>query len=99
MGIRKVTVKKSAAESIAAIALYIESKGMVATAEKFQIRFMIIFSNLLIQESLILFEESLYGHHSGINASLSKKKYTIVIIESETELIISEFVSSKLIHW
>ena len=35
MGIRKVTVKKSAAESIAAIALYIESKGMVATAEKF----------------------------------------------------------------
>ena len=35
MGSRKVGVKQSAAEGIAAIAWYIESKGMVATAEKF----------------------------------------------------------------
>jgi hypothetical protein len=35
MGSRKVTVKQSAAESIAAIAWYIESKGLVRTAEKF----------------------------------------------------------------
>jgi plasmid stabilization system protein ParE len=35
MGNRKVTVKRSAAESIAAVAWFIESKGMVATAEKF----------------------------------------------------------------
>ena len=35
MGSRKVVVKQSAAEGIAAIAWYIESKGMVATAEKF----------------------------------------------------------------
>ena len=35
MGIRKVVVKQSAADNIAAIAWYIESKGMLATAEKF----------------------------------------------------------------
>ena len=35
MGSRKVIVKQSAAENIAAIAWFIESKGMVATAEKF----------------------------------------------------------------
>lgn len=35
MGSRKIRVEPAAAESIAAIALYIESKGMVATAEKF----------------------------------------------------------------
>ncbi|MBN8721077.1 MAG: hypothetical protein J0H85_16635 [Sediminibacterium magnilacihabitans] len=35
MGGRKVTVKQSAAESIASIAWYIESKGLVAIAEKF----------------------------------------------------------------
>ena len=35
MGSRKVTVKQSAAESIAAIAWYIESKGLIATADKF----------------------------------------------------------------
>ena len=35
MGTRKVTVKESAAESIAAIAWFIESKGLITTAEKF----------------------------------------------------------------
>lgn len=35
MGIRKVIVKQSAAEGIAAIAWFIESKGMIATADKF----------------------------------------------------------------
>lgn len=35
MGGREVIIKESVAESIAAVAWYIESKGMVATAEKF----------------------------------------------------------------
>ena len=35
MGSRKVVVKPDAAENIAAIAWYIESKGMLATADKF----------------------------------------------------------------
>ena len=35
MGSRKVIVKQSVADSIAAIAWYIESKGLIATADKF----------------------------------------------------------------
>jgi len=35
MGGRKITVKQSAADSIAEIAWFIESKGMIKTAEKF----------------------------------------------------------------
>jgi hypothetical protein len=35
MGIRKVIVKETAAENIAAIAWFIESKGLIATADKF----------------------------------------------------------------
>ncbi len=35
MGSRKIKVKQTAAENIAAISWYIESKGMLATAEKF----------------------------------------------------------------
>ena len=35
MGSRKIRVRPAAAENIASIALYIESKGMLATAEKF----------------------------------------------------------------
>ncbi|WP_276501348.1 hypothetical protein [Terrimonas pollutisoli] len=35
MGRRKIVVKQEAAENIAAIAWYIGSQGMLATAEKF----------------------------------------------------------------
>ena len=35
MGFRKVSVKKSAADSISAISWHIESKGLIATADKF----------------------------------------------------------------
>ena len=36
MGARKITVKESAAESIAAIAWFIESKGLITAAESSQ---------------------------------------------------------------
>lgn len=35
MGSRKIKVKQSAADNIAAVAWFIESKGMIKTAEKF----------------------------------------------------------------
>ena len=35
MGRRKIIVKQTAADNIAAIAWYIESKGIIATADKF----------------------------------------------------------------
>ena len=35
MGRRKIVVKQSAADSIASIAWFIESKGLIVTAEKF----------------------------------------------------------------
>ena len=35
MGFRKVIVKQSAAETIAEISWYLESEGLLATAEKF----------------------------------------------------------------
>ena len=35
MGRRKLTVKQSAADNIAAIGWFIESKGMLTTADKF----------------------------------------------------------------
>ena len=35
MGQRKIVIKQSASDSIANIAWFIESKGMLATAEKF----------------------------------------------------------------
>ena len=35
MGIRKISVRQSVADNISSVAWFIESKGMVKTAEKF----------------------------------------------------------------
>ena len=58
MGRRKVIVKQTAADNIAAIAWYIESKGMIATADKFADDVYDYFIKLSIQENLIPFAES-----------------------------------------
>jgi hypothetical protein len=58
MDLRKVTVRKSAAESIAAVALYIESKGMIATAKKFTASVYDYFLKLADKKILMLFAGS-----------------------------------------
>ena len=99
MGSRKITIKQSAAESIAAIAFFIESKGMVATAEKFSDAIYDYFIKLADKR------KAYPNCKEPVRAMLSykcvpyKKKYTIVFIESSTELIICEFISSKMIYW
>ena len=88
MGSRKIRIEPAAAENIAAIALYIESKGLLATAEKFADA----------RKSYHLCKEPV-RLALGYKCLPYKKKYTIVFIESADELIICEFISSKLIHW
>ena len=98
MGKRKIVVKKSVAEGIAEIAWYIESKGMLATAEKFS-------------DSVYDFLQQLSNHRKvyrpcqePTRASLgfkcvNFKKYTVVLLETESEITICEFIPSKLIWW
>ena len=99
MGKRKISVKLSAAKSIAEVSWYIESKGMIETAEKFS-------------DSVYNFIETLADHRKsyrlcqepnrarlGFKCINYNKKYTIVLIETESEIIICEFISSKLIWW
>lgn len=99
MGNRKVIIKKTAAENIAAISWFIESKGMVATANKFTDDvydfFFEIADNRIIHSTCRDPKRAIFG----FKCITFKKKYTVVFIESKYELIISEFISSKLIHW
>ncbi|MBK9382671.1 MAG: hypothetical protein IPN39_15275 [Chitinophagaceae bacterium] len=99
MGSRKIRIEPAAAENIAAIALYIESKGLLATAEKFADN---------VYDYIIKMADARKSYHLckepvrlalGYKCLPYKKKYTIVFIESADELIICEFISSKLIHW
>jgi len=99
MGRRKVIVKQTAADNIAAIAWYIESQGMVATADKFTdyvYDYFIKLSDTTKSYSLCREpQRALLGY----KCIPYKKKYTIVFIETESEIIICEFISSKRIHW
>jgi hypothetical protein len=92
-------IKESVADSVAEIAWYIESKGLVATAEKFADD---------IYDYCIRLADSRRGYPIcrdperaviGYKCIPYKRKYTIVFLESDDELIICEFIPSKNIHW
>ena len=99
MGSRKITVKQSAAEGIAAVAWYIESNGLIKTAEKFADDVYNYFIKLGDKKRSYAVCHDPKRAASGYKCIPYKKKYTIVFIETDTELIICEFISSKLIHW
>lgn len=99
MGRRKVTVKETVAGSIAEIAWYIESKGLIATAENFADG---------VYDFFIKLSDSRRNHAIcrdperavlGYKCIPYKKKYTIVFLETNEELIICEFLPAKNIHW
>ena len=99
MGSRKVTIKQTAAENIAAIAWFIESKGMIATANKFTDAVYDYFVQLSDNRKSYPFCKEPARAILGYKCVLYKRKYTIVFIETDKELIICEFISSKLIFW
>lgn len=98
MGGRSIRVLESAMENIARAAWFIESKGLVATADRFS-------------ESIYDFIEKLSKKnisyklcHEPERALLGFKcvqfkKYTIVFEESDEEITVVEFIPSKLIKW
>jgi hypothetical protein len=99
VGWREVSVKETAVDSIAEIAWYIESKGLVATAEKFADD---------VYDFLIKLSDSRRNHAVcrdpdrallGYKCISYRKKYTIVFLETKDQMIICEFISSKNIHW
>jgi len=99
MGFRKVTIKESVAESIAAISWFIESEGFVATAAKFADEaydFIALLGNARKGYRLCRDpERNLFGY----KCIPFKKKYTIVFIELDAEIIVCEFIPSKVIYW
>ena len=99
MGSRKVTVKENAAEQIAAVAWYIESKGMIATADKFTDNVYDYFIKMADTRKNYRFCREPGRAFLGYKCLPYKKKYTIVFFESDEEIIISEFISSKLVYW
>ena len=99
MGLRKIVVRQNAAENIAAIAWFIESKGLLATADKFTDDVYDYFLKMTDDRKSYATCRDPARAALGYKCIPYKKKYTIVLVETEKELIICEFISSKLIHW
>jgi plasmid stabilization system protein ParE len=99
MGRRKVIVKQPAVDNIAAIAWFIESKGMIATADKFTDAVYDFIIQLADERKSFSVCREPTRAALGYKCIAYKKKYTVVFIELESELIICEFLSSKLIYW
>ncbi len=99
MGRRKIIVKQTAADNIAVIAWFIESKGMIATADKFTDDVYDAFLKLADERKSFSICREPERAALGYKCIPYKKKYTIVLIESDKEVIICEFISSKLIYW
>jgi len=99
MGKRKVTVKKSVAKSIARVSLFIESKGMVNTAEKFSDSVYDFFDHLSDDRKTYRLCSEPNRASLGFKCVTFKKKYTIVFIENDSELVFCEFIPSKLVKW
>jgi hypothetical protein len=99
MGFRKVIVRLSAAESIAEISWYLESEGLLATAEKFTDDAYDFMSKLGDNRKGYRICRDPERNILGFKCIPYKKKYTIVFIELDTEIIICEFIISKRIYW
>jgi plasmid stabilization system protein ParE len=99
MGFRKVIVRQSAAESIAAISWYLESEGLLATAEKFTDDAYDFIAKLGdVRKRYRLCREP-ERSSLGYSCIPYKKKYTIVFLELDSEIIVCEFILSKKIYW
>ncbi len=99
MGKRKITIRESVSDSIAAISWYIESKGKVATAQKFSDAVYDAIEKLADDRISYPPCSELERNILGLKCKPFRRKYTIVFYESATEIIIHEFIPSKLITW
>jgi hypothetical protein len=99
VGRREVIIKETVADNIAEIAWFIESKGLIATAEKFAddaYDFFIKLSDSRRKHAICRDPERAFFGYKCISY---KKKYLVVFLETDDELIICEFIPSKNVHW
>ena len=98
MALRKVTILDKAAEEVAYIAYYIESKGMPVTAKRFVDDAFSYFEKL--GDDCIKHKPCKYSlwKWEGYRCANYKKKYVVAFIDTETEIIICDFALQKLMR-
>lgn len=98
MGKRKVTILESAVEGVAHIALYIEGKGMPATAKKFVNEAFDFFGKLGDERATHRPCKHLAWQLLNYRCINFRKKYIIAYLDNSDEIIICDFALQKLLH-
>ena len=94
---RKVSILEPAATAVAEIAWFIESKGMPQTAKKFVDDAFLFFEKL--SDKRIQHRPCNYNRWKTLDYRCVpfKKKYIIAYLNLDEEIVICDFVSSKLL--
>jgi hypothetical protein len=97
MGKRKISILDSAARSVAEVSFFIEVKGLPKTAKKFVDDAFAFFEK--ISEDKILHQPCKYSRWKQLDYRCInfKSKYVVAYLSLEKEIIICDFVSSKLL--
>ena len=97
MGKRKVSILEPAAIAVAEVAMFIESKGMPATAKKFVTEAFEFFDKL--SDERIEHKPCTYSTWKWLDyrSVPYKKKYVVAYLSQQNEIVICDFVSAKLL--
>ena len=98
MGKRKVRILDTASTAVAEIAFFIEGKGLPQTAKKFVTEAFEFFAKL--SDDRIKHHWCTYPLWKSLNyRCVTYKKYAVAYLYFKDEIVVCEFVPSKLIHW
>ena len=97
MGKRKIIIAGIVIEELNRISFFVESKGMELTAKKFVDDFYDFLETL--SDDLIERRDCPYKRWKGLNYKCIgyKKKYVIAFLSLKDKIVISDFVSYKLL--
>jgi hypothetical protein len=97
MAQRKVTILDKATEEVAYVAYFIESKGLLQTSKRFIDESFVFFEKL--GDSRIKHKPCKYDNWKNLEYRCAnfKKKYVVAYLDSETEIIVCDFVVQKML--
>ncbi|MCP9770737.1 hypothetical protein EGI22_22760 [Lacihabitans sp. LS3-19] len=98
MGKTKINFLDTFIENLASVSLFIESKGLTQTAILFKEKVYDFIENLNFDKTEYSTCRDPERASSGLKCILFNKKYTIVFYQMGDEVLIIEFVASKMIH-
>lgn len=97
MGERKITILQTAAEAVAQVAYFIDSKGLPETAKRFVDNAFSFFESLANDQITHRPCGYLPWRALTYRCATFRKKYTVAYIKFDTEIVICDFALTKLL--